>query len=367
MKMNVKLFIIKNKAFVLLAAMLSMALQAWGQVQVSQSLDSMEIPIGEQTQLHLTIQMPQGSHAILPSYKQGQQMVPGIEVLAQKDHDTTMIGNGLVEVGRDYILTSFDENVYALPAPKVKVDGKLYQGNPLALKVLTVAVDTVHPNQYYPPKDVQDNPFEWSEWRPMAFMSLIVLLLSLAAFYLITRLKAGKPIITHIRMVRRVPAHTKALNEIDRIKHDHVDAEEGPKAYYTRLTDTLRQYIQSRFEFNAMEMTSDEIINHLQKNADKEMIDELRELFRTADLVKFAKYETLLNENDKNLVSAVKFIDETKTDEVEHEERVTPSLTLDDQKAQRARRQVEVALAVTCICAATLLGFVIYRVATLLM
>lgn len=347
--------------------MLCMTLQVWGQVHVTQTIDSLEIPIGEQTRIRLTVQMPKGSHAVLPSYKQGEQMVPGVEVLAQSDHDTTTADNGLVEVGREYTLTSFDEKVYALPALKVKVDGKSYQGNPLALKVLTVAVDTAHPNQYYPPKDVQDNPFMWSEWRPVVLMSLLVLLLALVAFYLVTRLKSGKPIITRIKIVKHVPAHTKALNEIDRIKHEHVDAEEGSKAYYTQLTDTLRRYIQSRFGLNAMEMTSDEIIAHLQEKADKTMTDELSDVFRTADLVKFAKYETLLSENDRNLISAVKFIDETKTDEKEHDERVLPTLSHNDQMARRARRQARVALMLTCVCAAVLLGVVIYRVAALLM
>ena len=78
------------------------------------------------------------------------------------------------------------------------------------------------------------------------------------------------------------------------------------------LTDTLRQYIKERFGFNSLEMTTDQIIEHLQAAGDRKMIDELRQLFQTADLVKFAKYSTQLNENDMNLVKAVNFIDETK-------------------------------------------------------
>ena len=35
-------------------------------------------------------------------------------------------------------------------------------------------------------------------------------------------------------------------------------------------------------------------------------------LFQTADLVKFAKYNTLINENDANLVNAIEFINQTK-------------------------------------------------------
>ena len=38
-------------------------------------------------------------------------------------------------VSRDYTLTSFDEKVYAIPALNVKVNGKNFHGNQLALKV----------------------------------------------------------------------------------------------------------------------------------------------------------------------------------------------------------------------------------------
>ena len=38
----------------------------------------------------------------------------------------------------------------------------------------------------------------------------------------------------------------------------------------------------------------------------------MRQLFQTADLVKFAKWTTLINENDANLVSAIDFINQTK-------------------------------------------------------
>ena len=85
-----------------------------------------------------------------------------------------------------------------------------------------------------------------------------------------------------------------------------------PKEYYTELTDVLRTYMAERFGFNAMEMTSSEIIDKLLETNDKESIRELKYLFETADLVKFAKHLPLMNENDMNLVNAVDFINNTK-------------------------------------------------------
>ena len=65
------------------------------------------------------------------------------------------------------------------------------------------------------------------------------------------------------------------------MKQHRVETQEGQKEYYARLTDTLREYIQQRFGFNAMgEMTSSEIIEHLQATGDKTMIRKFHELFK---------------------------------------------------------------------------------------
>ena len=323
----------KVKNIILSLALLGCSGLAQAQ-QVEQRIDSLQILIGQQTVLHLKASVKQGDKVQLPSFKPQQQITPG---------------------------------VYAIPALNVKVNGKNFHGNQLALKVLTVPVDTVHPNQFYPPKDVQDNPFSWSEWSALFWLSLLLLILCGAWLYLRNRLKNNKPIITHIRIVKRVPAHEKALNQINVIKQQHVENQETQKAYYTQLTNTLREYIVSRFGFNAMEMTSMEIIERLREAGDQKMIDELKELFQTADLVKFAKYETLVNENDANLVNAINFIDQTKTDEKPTEEKVVPQLTNEEQKTQSQRRLIKSLLWIGVIVGLALLGYIIYQSAMLLM
>ena len=70
-------------------------------------------------------------------------------------------------------------------------------------------------------------------------------------------------------------------------------------------------------------MTSSEIIDKLLELKDKEAISDLKELFQTADLVKFAKHDPQMNENDANLINAIDFINETKQLEEENQK---PSL-----------------------------------------
>ena len=137
---------------------------------------------------------------------------------------------------------------------------------------------------------------------------------------------------------------------------------EDQKTYYTRLTDTLRQYIRDRFGFNAMEMTSREIIERLQVAGDSKMLSELTELFTTADLVKFAKYSTLINENDLNLVNAVNFIDGTKVEGQATEEKIMPQLSDDDKRKRQGRLTIKALLWLLAISIAGLLAYIIYNV-----
>lgn len=344
----------KQRYTLILLALLLLVIQARAQVTVEEKTDSVGILIGQQLNLNLTVTAPRGASIQFPSFKPRQQITPGVEVLREMVGDTVQVEGDKVQVTKTYTLTSFDEHLYAIPALRVKVNGKPYIGVTVPLKVITMDVDTLHPDQFFPPKDVQDNPFLWSEWSPLFWLSLLMLLLCAAGAYLWIRLKQNKPIVARIRIVRHIPPHQKALNEIEHLKAERMQSSEDQKAYYTRLTDTLRRYINERFGFNAMEMTSQDIIERLQQSGDQKMIDELRSLFRTADLVKFAKYETLINENDLNLVNAINFIDETKTDQKETEERIAPELSENDARSQRTRRITKLlfwtAIALAALC-----------------
>ena len=344
---------LKLRRLILKWALLMVTMAATAQVNVESRIDSIEIFIGQQTQMTVDVTMKRGQKLVFPEFKPSQMITPGVEVLSATDADTSKLDNDMLKVTKRYTLTSFDEQLYYLPPFKVTVDGKEYASRNLALKVLTVPVDTLHPNQFFPAKDVQNNPFQWSEWSPLFWLSVLMLLLCLLAVYLRIRLRDNKPIIASVRIVKRVLPHQRAMQQIEKIKADRLQTSEDQKEYYTQLTDTLRKYIEERFGFNAMEMTSSQIIEQLQENGDRKMIDELRELFTTADLVKFAKYSTLINENDANLVSAIEFINTTKQENLPTEERIEPTLTEADKRSLRSRitlKWVLVALAVAVVC-----------------
>ena len=353
-------------SYLLLLAACVVSEKASAQVSVQANMDSIEILIGEQAHMFVEVTAKKGAAISWPELKPNTCLVPGVEIVDITNADTSALDNDMVKVVRKLTLTSFDNKLYPIPGMKVKVNGKQYTANTLALKVLTVDVDTVHPNQFYPPKDVQDNPFMWSDWSGVIAVGVSLWLLVVAMIYLLVRLKQNKPIITHIRIVKRVPAHQKALYAIDKIKADHMQTSEDQKTYYTQLTDTLRQYIQERFGFSAKEMTSSEIIDRLQSNGDKTMIDELRELFTTADLVKFAKHSTLINENDMNLVNAINFIDQTKVEGQPTEERIVPQLSENEQKQRSVRITIKGLLYGLAVMIVLAVAYVAYNLYSLL-
>jgi hypothetical protein len=141
---------------------------------------------------------------------------------------------------------------------------------------------------------------------------------------------------------------------------------ENSKEYYTKLTDTLRKYIEERYGFNAMEMTSSEIIDRLMSTKDQKSLDELRQLFTTADLVKFAKYSTLINENDANLVNAIEFINQTKLENVPVEEMVKPQLSEEDQRSQKTRRVLKYFITAIVVVCLMIFGYVVFVLYSLL-
>ena len=346
--------------------LLASVLQIAAQVSVEAEIDSVQIFVGQQAHVTLTAHAKDQAKIEFPQFKPTQFITPGVEVLASQELEKKDQDNGFVARSVVYTLTSFDDTLYYLPPMTVKIDGKPYQSKSLALKVLTIEVDTTNVEQFFGPKDVQNNPFQWSDWSLSFWLSVVLLVLLALCYYLYLRFKDNKPIISRIRIVKRLLPHQKALKEIEQIKADKMVASENSKEYYTKLTDTLRKYIEERYGFCAMEMTSSEIIEKLTATQDESALSELRHLFLTADLVKFAKYSTLINENDQNLVNAIEFINQTKLENVPVEEVVKPQLTEEDQRSQKARRVLKIAITIVSLVSALLFAYVLFTLYQLL-
>ena len=327
------------------------------QVTVDAKLDSAGIFIGQRIGLTLEVSADAKKQVELPEWDSLQQVVPGLEFVKAEKADTSYLNDGKrMVLSRRYYFTSFDSALYLIPALDVKVDGKDYHSKRVALKVLTFEVDTLHADSIFGIKEELAPPFDWAEWRQVIWGVVAALLIGGLLAYVIYRLKNNKPIIRRIRNKKRLAPHKVAMQKIEQIKEEKIWQSEDSKEYYTQLTDTLRNYIKERYGFNAMEMTSYEIIQKLQEVNDEEAIAELRELFQTADLVKFAKYNTLINENDRNLVNAIEYINQTKLEEPEPAQQ--PEVIVVEEKSSKIAKRVLIGSIV--LASLVLLGVLVY-------
>lgn len=327
------------------------------QVTVEAKLDSAGIFIGQRIGLTLEVSADAKKQVELPEWDSLQQVVPGLEFVKAEKADTSYLNDGKrMVLSRRYYFTSFDSALYLIPAFDVKVDGKEYHSKRVALKVLTFEIDTLHADSIFGIKEELAPPFDWAEWRQVIWSAVAALLIAGLLAYVIYRLKTNKPIIRRIRNKKRMAPHKVAMQKIEQIKEEKMWQSEDSKEYYTQLTDTLRNYIKERYGFNAMEMTSYEIIQKLQEVNDEEAIAELREIFQTADLVKFAKYSTLINENDRNLVNAIEYINQTKLEEPEPAQQ--PEVIVVEEKSSKIAKRVLVGSIV--LTSLVLLGVLVY-------
>ena len=192
-----------------------------------------------------------------------------------------------------------------------------------------------------------------------------MLALGAVSVFFVIRYRDNKPIIKIIKITPKLPPHQAAMKKIEEIKANKAWRREDPKLYYTELTDVIRVYIKERFGFNAMEMTSSEIIEHLLQEKDKESIADLRLLFETADLVKFAKHAPLMNENDMNLVNAVDFINQTKLEEDPNVKKEPTEIKVEEKRSKQGRIILLCSIAVTGIAAVIALYMAIRHIINL--
>lgn len=305
-------------------------------VTVEAKIDSLQILIGEQARIQLQVAMDAKQRAVFPVYV--DTLIRGVEVLETAKPDTQYLNDRQrLLITQEYTVTSFDSALYYLPPMVVTVDDKEYKSKALALKVYSMPVDTLHPDQFFGQKTVMKAPFAWEDWYGLIGCSFLALPLLALLIYFIIRIRDNKPIIRKIKVEPKLPPHQAAMQEIERIKTEKVWQKGRAKEYYTELTEALRTYIKDRFGFNALEMTSSEIIDKLMEMNDKEAIADLKELFQTADLVKFAKHDPQMNENDANLINAIDFINETKLPEEENKKPQPTEITIIEKRSLRAK------------------------------
>lgn len=330
-------------------------------VVLNAEIDTFQMLIGEQATIKLELNVDSGHRVKMPQF--GKELMPGIELLDKKSSVNTL-NNGQRNVFIDeYLITSFDSTLYSIPPFEVFVDDSAYISNSLALFVYSVPIDTANLQNICGPKGVWDVELTWEEYRDTVYLGYILLFMLALLVWVVIRLVKNKPIIRIVKIKPKQPSHIVALQKIDEIKGDNSWRADGnTKEYYTKLTDTLREYMHERFGFNATEMTTSEIIQALRNVDNLGNLNEVKEILEVADLVKFAKMHPSMNENDRNMANAIEYVNVTKNIE---EENLKPT----EKRVVNKRSVVEkrvlvfsiVAIAITVIAVAVLLTTDLYN------
>ena len=300
------------RKYTVIITLLVLAAVCHAQVQVTANVDSARILVGGRSHYTITVLAPQGAKVSFSEYNKKKEILPSMEVLGIAT-DTTLTDN-VQEIRRIYTLTAWDARRYTIPAQKVMVGGKEKMTGTVTLDVQTVPVDTVK-NTPMPPDGIQRVPFSWGEWIPVALSLVLSIVLLGISFYLYrvlrSRKRGWKP-----KKIKTLSFYEQARQDLAKISASRRSYIEQ-KAFYTDVTNVLRKYISRRFHINAMEMTTCEILEYLHEADGETVTENLKEVFNTADLVKFAKYSTGENDMVFYLDSVARFIDKTKADEPE--------------------------------------------------
>lgn len=227
----------------------------------------------------------------------------------------------LVDYKGGLVITSFDEGRYYLPPLTLQsistlgvVDTLVF--TPQILNVTTIQVDTAS-FKPHAMKDIIRYPITFEEVLPWILWGLLAAGLLALAIWLIVRYRRRKK----VELVVKDPPHIIALRELEKYRGNQMWVAEKQKAFYSGITDAVRCYILGRYGISAMEMTTAEIFKEMKgTDVPKPMQEELKELFETADFVKFAKFTVDDEYNAKALPAAVRFVTSTYQSELENSE-----------------------------------------------
>jgi hypothetical protein len=182
--------------------------------------------------------------------------------------------------------------------------------NQLTLKVAYPPMDsTWQPNDVKPPIEY---PVTFAEAAPYVFGGLLIVALIVFLIYFLHQRNKNKPLF--FRPKPKEPPHIIALRDLKKLKDEKMWQQGKTKEFYTRISEIVRVYIEDRFSIPAMEQTSDEILQVFEqlKACAKEDLEELRNVFYTSDLVKFAKFTPTPDINENCFRHTELFVEKTK-------------------------------------------------------
>lgn len=308
----------KNKIYIFLLLLLSNAIFAQ-QKRVITSIDTTKNKIGSEFKLTIKTSVDTLSKVVFPNAKN----FGSLEVIRSYAIDTIK-NKDKYELIKKYGLTQFDSGKYIIPSIKVLINNKPFFTDSIKVEVANVVVDTLKQKMYdiKPIAEVTSSK-SWI-WK---LLLILLLLAGIAAFvYWFLKIRQKKKIEEEIY---KTPIE-KATSLLNVLEKKELWQKGEIKTYYSELTNIARNYIEEAIEIPAMESTTSELIEGLRKASLKkkmvlsqETIENLEQVLKQADLVKFAKSKPMdfeITEDRKKIEKSIIILDKSIPVVVEDQE-----------------------------------------------
>jgi len=207
-------------------------------------------------------------------------------------------------------LRAFAAGDFKLPVFKFVYREGIAPPETLTSKPIGIKIASVLPEDM---KDINDvkKMIEFPDILP--FILLIIFILFCAAAFF------GLKLYRRLKRIRAeaapaVPAWDEALQAIDRLAKMDLAAKGFIKKYYYALSEILKRYIERRYEFNAVEQTTTEIMAAMRFRKIQER-DEFGRFFLRADMVKYAKFVPPPGETSAAVLQVRDLVMKTKPEE----------------------------------------------------
>jgi len=299
-----------KKILTLCLVFLAFALQAQEKPSTKLSRDS--ILVGDQVKWSIRLTIGEGEDFFFE--EPSDPVTEGVETISPFSVDTLKVRRGRMEVEGSMVITSFDSGSFFMPPLVAMVQHKdgsvdtLYYESP-TLEVTTIPIDTAT-FKVYDIKGQMKYPVTFVEVAP--WVGGLVLLAAIIWFVvrLIRNRRQDRDFFGKPKV--KEPAHIVALRSLEKIRGMKLWQNNRQKQFYSDVTDTLRQYIADNYGISAMEQTSAQMLASLkQTDVESAQYEKIKELFTTADFVKFAKHTASDAENEEVIPTAVSFVNAT--------------------------------------------------------
>ena len=305
----------KTVLFVVFALLAATGLKAQN-VEVEGKVESKDVKVGKPFTLDLSLKVPYGwfvewNDFAIDTLSEQLDIIKRSEVERTADADSNVI------VKQQLTLMTFDTGQIQVP-PVALTYAKSFDDpdrlkaytDPINLYSTTITVDTTM--AYKPIVEPIAAPVQMKEVFPWIFA---VLLLALAVFGIWYWRKHRKIKVDADGNIVRgpvIPPYDKAVDDLKRLREEKMWQSGKVKEYFSSLTDIAREYIEGQFGVNAVEMTTDDILEEVKPlHFSSETYNKLKETMEIADLVKFAKYSASTLESDTALSSMTEFVNES--------------------------------------------------------